>query len=360
MSFMGHYIELRLKGVKAKERSKTITDTDEPDFNETITIPVYKQETQDIPALVVRDMNADDDELLNKFSINFSKLTTTTTHMSFEEKWYGFEEDETKEIRIKLTFQSEEERARSASPGKDKKKSDKPKDKKSKKANKGDQNMPTNFEIEDIEDHGSQDKVATPKIVQFKFDDASLPDPKDTGKFADEFPSETSSVQNDAFESPKVEPKSKPSQKVKEEPPKKKEEPPKKKEEQPKKKEEVKTKPKESTPPKTKEEPKSKTKEPVAKARPKLQEKPKRKEKEYNENETPPKATTPRNVQFKFDDAGPPDPKNTGKFADENPSEASSVRGDIDLLSNDPPKAEQFALNDGGADVSMASGDFEN
>ena len=300
LPFMGHYLVFKLKGIQAKEQTKPVSDTAEPEFNETLSLPLYKHETQDVPMLIVEDVNADEDEVMSQFEYNISKLVNTTTHMVFNEKWYSFEDDESKQIKMKLTFVSESEKARNKSP---KQKNINKKPRPAPTSNKPSDNV--NFDINQVDGNESfNNKLPTPKIKEFTLDDGAIPDPKDTNKFADEFPSETESgnVSNYSIKDDNYSAKNK------------------------------------------FEEDKSHLK----------------------------KSPTPKNTEFRFDDSGVPDPKDTNKFSDENPTpkdfalspktqNLSSAHGsELDEELNDPVKAEQFNINDGGKDVSIASGDFEN
>ena len=145
--------------------TKTVKDKDKPEFNEKIIIPVYKRETEDIPLLVIQDVDPDQEDILCSLDINFAKIANTDSVDIFEKKWYAFNEDKHKEIEVKLTFTNANY------------KEEKPKPKPKPVENK-----------QKLEEK----VVPPPKFSEFLIDDSAIPDPKDTGKFRDEFPSEPS------------------------------------------------------------------------------------------------------------------------------------------------------------------------
>ena len=160
-----HILFLKLASkTNNKEKTKSVKDTTNPEFNEKILIPVYKRETEDIPTLVIQDVDPDAEDILWSLDINFAKIANTNSIDTYEPKWYSFIEDKQKEIEIKLIFKSVNY------------KEEKPKPKPV---------IPNKKEIEDK-------NAEPPKFSQFLINDSSIPDPKDTGKFRDEFPSEPS------------------------------------------------------------------------------------------------------------------------------------------------------------------------
>lgn len=150
--------------------TQSVKDTSIPNFNEKITIPIYKRETEDVPLLVVQDVDPDEEEILSRIEINFSKIAYSEEIETINEKWYSFIEDNNKEIKIKLTFTSAKHQGAKEVPKSVEETKEKPQSREA----------------------PSEKPFEPPKFIQFKFDDQSLPDPKDTGKFRDEFPSEPS------------------------------------------------------------------------------------------------------------------------------------------------------------------------
>ena len=156
-----HKICIKLESSKNRENTQTVRASARPDFDEKIIIPVYKRETQDVPNLIIQDIDPDEEDILSKFELNFSKIAYTDTQSQIATKWYAFESNSEKVIQLQLTFTNVH------------------------------YELPKYNKVEPkvVID---EDKAPTPKMTEFKFDDAAIPDPKDTDKFADEFPSENS------------------------------------------------------------------------------------------------------------------------------------------------------------------------
>ncbi|CAI2364245.1 unnamed protein product [Moneuplotes crassus] len=157
-----HKLILRLDGSKNKENTQTVKPSDRPDFDEKVIIPIYKRETEDVPNLIIQDIDPDEEDILSSLSINFSKIAYTKKQAVINTKWYAFDDKPEKVLQMQLSFTNAHYK-----PPKEKSKS----------------------EAEILID---EDKAPAPKMTEFKFDDSSIPDPKDTNKFADEFPSESS------------------------------------------------------------------------------------------------------------------------------------------------------------------------
>lgn len=160
-----HKLFLRLQGSKNKEMTQTVRNSSNPEFTETIIIPVYKKETQDVPLLVIQDVDPDQEDILSSIEINFSKIAYTQAQSILPMKWYSFIEDPNKAVQLKLTFTNANYQPKNVTP--------------------------INRDLTEVQ----EGKVKSPKFVEFKFDDQTMPDPIDTDKFADEFPSEEASEQ---------------------------------------------------------------------------------------------------------------------------------------------------------------------
>ena len=165
-----HKLFIRLQNSKNKDMTQTVKDSATPEFNEKIIIPIYKKDTQDVPDLVIQDLDPDSQDLLATLNINFSKIAYTKTQAAFAQKWYAFDTNPEKVLQLTLSFVNA--------------KFEPPKHQKAK----------TEMEEEETEVH--LDRAPTPKMTEFRFDDQTVPDPRNTNKFEDSHPSE---VTDDKF-----------------------------------------------------------------------------------------------------------------------------------------------------------------